>query len=37
MSFKCFFCDVGFTDFRPLTHHIISGWIEDFTIEEGKI
>ena len=23
LSFKCFFCDVGFTDFRPLTHHII--------------
>ena len=33
MSFSCFFCDVGFTDFHHLTHHIISGWTEDFTIK----
>ena len=36
MSFKCFFCDVGFTNFSTLTHHIMSGWTEDFTKKAWK-
>ena len=37
MSFKCIFREEEFTYFRPLTHHIMSGWSEDFTLKVWKI
>ena len=37
MSFKCIFREEEFTYFRPLAHHIKSGWSEDFTLKVWKI